>query len=494
MEGISKRFGDVQALKSVSLRVEKGTIHALIGENGAGKTTLMNILYGKFPATSGSFSVDGKPTTFRNSAEAIRGGIGMVSQHYSIIPQLTCLENLILGAEPGFALNLPSIRARAEELAQRMGFRFDWAAEASTLSPAAAQKLEILKLLWRESQILILDEPTAMLSPQDSDALYESLKKLSGEGKTVIVVTHRLPEVLDHCKHATVLRGGEPAGDIEVKDADTAILARMIVGHDVPPPSSRPPMDAEAKPLLEIRDLAVKDYRGFETLAAANFSVRRGEVLGIAGVDGNGQRELFLALAGQVPPTRGTVVLDGEDVTRASTKARLAAGIRLIPEDRHAQAVVEEWSLIENAALGGQTRPPFAKGNQIDGDGRTATAETIAKRFSTRHGGLKLPMSSLSGGNQQRFVNGRAVVLSPRIILAFQPARGLDIDATRLFYEALYEECAKGAAALVVSFDLDELLVYADRIVVFNHGKCYEPAANLARDRQEIGRLMVGTE
>jgi simple sugar transport system ATP-binding protein len=488
MRGIGKSFGAVRALDEVHLEVEAGTIHALVGENGAGKTTLMRILYGAIHATDGTFEVKGQPAKFRNSAGAIRAGIGMVSQHYSIIPDLSCLDNLMLGAEPGWTIDKRAAEQRATELAQRMGFEFDWSAEASTLSPAGAQKLEILKLLWRKAEIMILDEPTAMLSPADSDALYGSLKQLVADGATVIVVTHRLPEVMQHCRDVTVLRGGKFITAKRVAETNPAELAELIVGHAMPAPSVRSVPD-NAEDLLRVVNLTVAGHRGDDAVKSATFALHKGEVVGIAGVDGSGQRELFQALMGTSKLRHGEIILGNWSLHEHSIAERLRMGLRLIPEDRHEEGVVEEWSLELNAALGLQRFPPLAVGTIVNDEARHQAANEMARRFNTKHGGIRQPMSSLSGGNQQRFVAGRALFLTPRLILAFQPARGLDIDATRHVYDGIYEECAKGAGALVVSFDLDELLQFCDRIIVMNGGVVTQPNS---RDRAVIGRHMVG--
>lgn len=491
MRGITKRFGAVVALDNVDLTVRPGTIHALVGENGAGKTTLMKVLYGAHLPTEGTYTVDGVERRFRRSAEAIKAGIGMVSQHYSIIPELTCLQNLMLGAEPGWAIDGGKAQAMAEELAKRMGFQFDWNAEARGLSPAGAQKLEILKLLWRRSRIMILDEPTAMLTPQDSDALYASLKQLVADGATVIVVTHRLPEVLEFCDDVTVLRGGKFITAKPVSQTNGPELAELIVGHAVEIPSPRE-HDVSANPvILNVSDLTVLGDRGDEAVKSASFRLKAGEIVGIAGVDGSGQRELYQALYGTKSARQGSISFLEKPVP-SSVRGRLDAGIQWIPEDRHSEAVVEDWSLIDNAALTRQGSAPFAEKGWVSVNAKAEAAGEIAERFNTKHGGTNQPMGSLSGGNQQRFVNGRALYRGPKLILAFQPARGLDIDATRLFYQALAEQTQAGAAALIVSFDLDELLTYCDRIIVMNGGKLSVPPAEKERDRTEIGRLMVG--
>lgn len=490
MTGISKTFGAVKALDEVTLHVEEGTIHALVGENGAGKTTLMRVLYGALQADAGTAIVEGQSVTFQNSKQAIKAGIGMVSQHYGIIPELTNLQNLMLGAEGAALLNLKSCADRATELAGRMGFDFDWFRPSEGLSPAGAQKLEILKLLWRRAKVMILDEPTAMLSPADGDALFSSLKQLVAEGATVILVTHRLPEVLDHCKRVTILRGGKRIDEKLVTETDANELAQLIVGGAIAEPPQRSSKTGE--PVLEVRDLVVAGERGQDALKEVSFNVRAGEIVGIAGVDGSGQRELFHALAGIARVKAGTITLSGNDLTRTGASVRISKGIRVIPEDRHDEGVIEEWSLEENAALGLQREEPFASGSFVATKPRHAAASAIAERFQTKHGGLTHSMRSLSGGNQQRFVAARALYLNPKLILAFQPARGLDLNSTTRVYEGLRQACDAGAGVLVVSFDLDELLEYSDRIVAMNRGVLAEPDAAHALDRDAIGRLMVG--
>ncbi|MDR3691060.1 MAG: ABC transporter ATP-binding protein [Fimbriimonas sp.] len=493
MRGITKRFGSVTALDRVDLDVEQGIIHAIVGENGAGKTTLMRVLYGALNSDEGSLEVEGKPVKFGTSREAIQAGVGMVSQHYGIIPELTCLQNLILGAEGGPILRNRAAEERANALATKMGFEFDWQADASSLSPAGAQKLEILKLLWREARVMILDEPTAMLSPADAGALFESLDSLARDGATILLVTHRLPEVLEHCRTVTVLRAGKRIDEKAVAGTNGSELAQLIVGGALEASTHTAPFRPGA-PVLEVSNLSVKGDRGEMALKGVGFQLRSGEILGIAGVDGSGQRELFESIAGLTKTVEGSIVLEGKSVDALSPSDRIAGGMRLIPEDRHAQGVVEEWSLNENAALGLQRLSPFARGATIDGSARHEMASKIAERFDTKHGGLNLPMSSLSGGNQQRFVAARSLCLDPRLVLAFQPARGLDIKGTLSVYEGIREVCRNGAAALVVSFDLDELLEQCDRVVAMNHGRMHEPPADRSKDRDTIGRLMVGAE
>lgn len=489
---ITQRFGAVVALDQVDLQVRPGAIHALVGENGAGKTTLMRVLQGHLPGHDGTVALRGEVVRLTRPEDALRLRVGMVSQHYSIIPDLTCLQNLILGDERSAWLRPKDAAERAEALARRMGFHFEWSAEARTLSPAGAQKLEILKLLWRESEIMILDEPTAMLSPSDADALFESLHQLTAQGATVILVTHRIPEVLDHCAHVTVLRGGKRVADFPVAETDAAGLAEAIVGHALGPP---PALSSRVgDPILTVEQLTVRGYRGDDAVQNASLEVRAGELVGVAGVDGSGQRELVQAITGVRRARSGRLRLSGDDVTSTSPAHRIRKGVRLIPEDRLAEGVVEDWSLIDNSALGLQRLSPLAQGPWFHRAEAASLAERVVARFRTKHGSLKHPMRSLSGGNQQRLVAARALAVDPRLVVAFQPARGLDIDGAAQVYQALRDAAQAGAGALVVSFDLDELLTFCDRVVVMRHGQVFTPPEDARRDRAVIGRLMVGAD
>ena len=490
MTGIDKAFGAVRALKGVELEVESGTLHAVVGENGAGKTTLMRVLYGAAAADAGAVEVEGHPASFHTPAQAIASGVGMVSQHYGIIPGLTCLQNLMLGAEPSAILKLPAAQTRAESLASEMGFTFEWSADADTLSPAACQKLEILKLLWKGARVMILDEPTAMLSPLDGDALFGSLKRLVAQGATVILVTHRLPEVMDHCQRVTVLRAGERIADLAVAATTASELAKLIVGGELASPAERHTVPGNF--VLSVSGLSVFGERGNLALNDVGFEVREGEVVGVAGVDGSGQRELVRALLGLTKPGRGDVFFLSTSLAGVPPAARLAQGMRVLPEDRISEAEIESWSLEANAALGLQRDPALATGGRVNRAQRRQHAEAVAARFNTRHGGLQMPIASLSGGNQQRFVAARTLALGPKLIVGFQPARGLDLHGARAVYDGIREACRNGAGALVVSFDLDELLENCDRILILFDGRLSVPEPGKERDRDAIGRLMVG--
>lgn len=486
MTGVTQKFGPVTALDQVELQVKQQTIHALVGENGAGKTTLMRILYGALQPTFADLKLHGQPYRPATQKQAIAQHVGMVSQHYSIIPELTCLQNLMLGAEPGWTISQEKAKERAQDLAASMGFTFDWDQEARGIGPAQAQKLEILKLLWRKADLLILDEPTALLSPDDADRLYANLRQLVGQGKTVIVVTHRLPEVMRFCDEVTVLRAGRLVGSKPVSQTNPDELTTMIVGQPVHIEAPTP--FEPGKILLQAQNLTVQGLRGEDALKSVSFELREGEMVGLAGVDGNGQRELFQALWGLAPAKSGQIQLEGQDATRTKTRDRIAAGLRLIPEDRHEEAVIEEWSIEENGVLGLHRLPG------LTAEEKKNIANRVTTLFPTKFDNVHQPFKGLSGGNQQKVVNARAFQLSPKVILAFQPTRGIDINVSALVFKELRHFARQGGAVLVVSFDIDELLTHCDRILVINHGQVTEPAPDQARDRQAIGRLMVGAQ
>ncbi len=485
MRGIGKRFGALAVLSNANLTVKAGTLHAVVGENGAGKSTLMRILYGALAPDEGTMLVAGLPYQPRASSEAIWRGVGMVSQHYGIIPELTALQNLVLGAEGSAVLKTSSLRSGAQKLADQMGFPFDWDALGSDLTPASAQRLEILKLLWRGSQILILDEPTAMLSPGHADAVFVSLNRLIKEGRTVILVTHRLSEVMDHAEDVTVFRGGVLIGSMPVASTNATELTRMVIGGEMPTP---PPMGSEfGRDVITLNQVSLAPSPLGKPLHQLSLCVKEGEIVGVAGVDGSGQRELLRLIAGLDWPSEGEII-----GFQGPTSQRLADGLRIIPEDRQSEGMIADWSLEANSALGLQRLPPLRRGFCIDLAGRSQWAQAVVDRFGTKAGRLSDRMGSLSGGNQQRFVAGRALTKAPRLLVAFQPVRGLDVKGAADVYGGIRSACQGRAGALVISFDLDELLTYADRIVVMFAGRLYDVPVAQARDRQVIGRLMVG--
>jgi len=503
MEGISKRFGTVQANKDITLEVQQGTIHAIVGENGAGKTTLMNILYGVFPPDSGTVSLYGHPVRFRSPAEALQAGVGMVSQHYALIPRMSVLENLMLRGE-GVALarlSRAQVRARAEQLAKVIGLQADWDALAGSLSVSQQQKVEILKLLLRDARVLIFDEPTAVLPPADAEAFFGLLHRFTEEGRTVLLVTHKLQEVLQHADEVTVLRAGQKVATMPVRDkpgappqVDARTLARLIVGEAGVLPEEEMLLGNRLRetPRLRVENLTVPPVRGRSGLKGVSFEVYPGEVFGVAGVDGSGQAELIDALVGLAAPAQGRIWLDGEEVTTLPTSARLRRGVRYIAEDRHLRGAILEWSVAENAALGLHRLGDFGGRLSLSFARMKEFAAKIIARFAVRAPAPDAPFNALSGGNQQKVVVGRALMQPPVLLIAAQPTRGLDAASTRAVHHAIREACQHGAAALVVSFDLDELLTLCDRVGVLFDGRLVDVVEGEQRRREHIGALMVG--
>lgn len=490
MAGISVNFGSTQALDGVNLNIRRGTIHAVVGENGAGKTTLMRCLAGSQKPSAGTIEVDGEVRVFDSPQQAREAGIGMVSQHLGIVPGLTVLENMVLGDERGRKLDLLSAGIEGEALAESLGFEFKWLEDAVNLPPSSAQKLEILKLLWRQSRVMILDEPTSMLSPLDSEALFRQLRELVSGGSTVILVTHRLADVIHHCDGVTVLRGGKLVAELEVGKNSATELARLMIGSESAAAAAEFVEPGEVR--LRVRDLVVRNDDGLEAVSCASFDVRAGEVVGIAGVDGNGQRELIEALFGLLPVESGSMDWEGRRLEPLSTRSRIGLGFRIIVEDRHLQAVVEDWDLEANGALGLHREEAFAAGGWVKASARHTAATQMAERFATRHSGVGASMKSLSGGNQQRFVAARALHSeNVSLLLAIQPARGLDFAATETVYRGIREACERGACALIVGYDLYELQAFCSRILVMFKGRVLE--ARNGSSREEIGRLMVGS-
>jgi ABC-type uncharacterized transport system ATPase subunit len=583
MRGITKRFGALVACDAVDLAVAAGTLHAIMGENGAGKTTLMRLLYGYYAPDAGEIHLRGKRVQFRTPADAIAHHIGMVSQHYSIIPELSALDNLILGAEPtriGGWLDRRAAQARAEQLADALEFQPDWSRPAAELSVAARQKLEILKLLWRDAEILILDEPTAMLSPRDVDALFETLLRLKAQGRTILLVTHKLNEALRYADVVTVLRGGLKVADAPIAQVDAPTLTRWIVGEDgasSETPSLSFPLQAggtEAVPTdgtapaqgvaparfpsrsgdtsaherfpsrsgdtcaherfpsrsgdtcaherfpsrsgdtcaherfpsrsggnlkeggmescLVIRDLYVASERGGWGVQGLNLTVQAGEIVGIAGVDGSGQLELMEALAGLRPIAQGEILLLGQPMHRWSTARRIQAGVRYLFDDRFRRMMAPQWSVLENAILGAQRDPELQTLGWLKPRAIRQRAEQLIERFQVKVPALRAPILQLSGGNQQRLVIARALYGKPRLLIAYAPTRGLDIRGAQATYAAIRDACQHGMGALVIAFDLDELMEHCDRIAVLFKGTIVGAFAREAFSREAIGAAMVG--
>ncbi len=527
LRGATKRFGNLIACDHVDLQVAPATLHAIMGENGAGKTTLMRILYGYYTPDGGEILLKGKRVHFRSPADAIAYHIGMVSQHYSIIPELSALDNLILGAEPTGALGWLNRRAaleKAQQLASSLDFQPDWNRPAAELSVAARQKLEILKLLWREAEILILDEPTAMLSPRDVDTLFETLLRLKAQGRTILLVTHKLNEALRYADFVTVLRGGRKVADAPVSEVDAPTLTRWIIGesdftplsvngergeqarglHNNSPslltergqggeePTSNTERRQGGEGVLQLRDLYIPSDRGGWGVQGLSLILHAGEILGIAGVDGSGQLELMEALAGLRPVAKGEILLNGQPFHRWSTAQRIRAGVRYLFDDRFRRMMAVQWSVLENAILGAQRDPELQTLGWFKPRAVRQRAEALIRRFQVKVPSLRAPIVQLSGGNQQRLVIARALYGQPRLLIAYAPTRGLDIRGAEATYAAIRKACEQGMAALVIAFDLDEVMEHCDRIAVLFKGAIVAEFAQGEFSREAIGAAMVG--
>ena len=494
LRGITKRFPGVLANDHVDFDLRDGEVHALLGENGAGKSTLMNILYGLYKPDEGEVFLAGKRADIDSPHAAIAAGIGMVHQHFMLIPVMTVAENIVLAAEPkkGVILDIGEAERRVRELAERFKFHIDPHARVQDITVGQQQRVEILKALYRNADILILDEPTAVLTPQEAEELFEILKELVAQGMSVIFISHKLNEVLEIADRITVLRRGKVVDTIPRAGATEAGLARMMVGREV---LLRVDKKA-AKPgetLLHVEDVRVVDERGLEAVRGVSFDVRGGEIVGIAGVDGNGQTELIDALTGLRHPAAGTIVVGGRDVTTASAHAFLAQGVGHIPEDRHRRGLVLEFSLAENLVLHDYAKSPYARRGFLDLGRISGSARKLLQEFDVRGGNASTPASALSGGNQQKVVVAREVHRDPRVLIAAQPTRGLDVGAIEFVHRRLVEQRDAGKAVLLISLELEEVLSLSDRILVIYEGEIVgEHGVDVSEE--DIGLEMLGAK
>ena len=487
---ISKRFGGVVALEGVSLHVRPGERLALIGENGAGKSSLMNVLYGLYQPDRGEIRFDGQKVQVKTPAEALKRGVGMVHQHFTLVPTLTVAENVVLGHEPtkGFVLDLPRARREVEATCAKFGFTLDAGAVVGTLSVGSQQKVEIVKALHRGVKTLILDEPTAVLTPQEADELFAVTRRLSDEGLAVVLISHKLKEVLSFSTRIAVMRRGKKVAEVLPADTSPDQLAALMVETPSAPLPDPLPARGARETSLALADLTAPG------LTRLTFTLNGGEILGIAGVDGNGQRELAEVLTGLRPWTSGSLKLDGKDLSPRTWTPRAAreAGVAHIPEDRLRRAIVSELSVEENVSLGRHWRAPFAKGLRIDVKGRAEVTTRLLEENDVRprDGGLRV--GGLSGGNQQKLVVGRELDSAPRVLVVVQPTRGLDIAAVAAVREKLRAQRDRGCAVLLVSLDLDEVLELSDRVLVMYGGKTNGEFARGATDERVLGRRMLG--
>ncbi len=497
LKGISKAFGPVQANKDISIRVMPGTIHGIIGENGAGKSTLMSILYGFYKADSGEVFISGKKTEIPDSQAAIAAGIGMVFQHFKLVENFTVLENVVLGAEDGARLtpSLAKARKLLTELAEEYELNVDPDATIEELSVGYQQRVEILKALYRHADILILDEPTGVLTPSEADHLFRILKGLRDEGKTIILITHKLREIMDVTDTVSVMRRGEMTATVKTSDTSPAELAELMVGRKVLLRVDKEPAQPKGN-VLEVEDLSVVDDDGVERLKKINLTVRAGEIVGIAGVAGNGQSELLEVLGGYRSGT-GRIRINGEgiDLTGGASngQTRRARGIAHVPEDRHKAGLILDFFAWENMIFGYHHAPEFQKnGWFMDNDAIRSDCEGKMERFDVRPPIPGLAAKNFSGGNQQKIVLAREIERDPDLLLVGQPTRGVDIGAIEFIHKQIVALRDKGKAILLVSVELDEILSLSDRIAVMFDGQIMGERQASETNEQELGLLMAG--
>jgi simple sugar transport system ATP-binding protein len=494
LRGITKRFPGVLANDHVDLDVLQAEVHALLGENGAGKSTLMNILYGLYHPDEGEIRLHGRTVSFGSAKDAIASGIGMVHQHFMLIPVMTVAENIVLAEEPthaGVMIDFAEARRRVRELSERFGLAVDPDARIEDITVAQQQRVEILKALYRGADILVLDEPTAVLTPQEAQELFSIIKSLKEQGKSIIFISHKLHEVLEVADRVTVLRRGKRIDTVSSAGATEESLARMMVGREVLLRVEKPPAQPTEQ-LLEVEDLHVLDDRELEKVRGVSFGVRAGEIVGIAGVDGNGQTELIDALAGLRRPASGRIVVGGRTAEQhTSSREMLDLGIGHIPEDRQRRGLVLEFSIAENIALHDYCFEPASRWGWLYPRRLVQRAARLIKDFDVRGGGPRTRAGALSGGNQQKVVVAREVARNPKVLIAAQPTRGLDVGAIEYLHRRLVAERDAGRAILLVSLELDEILSLSDRIVVMFEGEIvgeYGPEVT----EEELGIAMTG--
>ncbi|MDI9440954.1 MAG: ABC transporter ATP-binding protein [Firmicutes bacterium] len=494
MRGITKRFPGVVANADVDFTLKKGEIHTLLGENGAGKSTLMKILYGLYQADEGEIYVHGEKREINEPNDALSLGIGMVHQHFMLIPQFSVVENLVLGTEPkrgGVFLDMAAAVRQVEDVSREYGLAIDPHAKVMNISVGMQQRVEILKALLRGAEILVLDEPTAVLTPQEVGELFTIMRNLTEMGKSIIFISHKLKEVMEISDRVTVIRRGRIIGSVTTAETNVNDLARMMVGRDVELVVSKEP----AKPgpeMFRITDLHVQDDRHLPALSGVSLSVRAGEILGIAGVDGNGQNELAEAITGMRKATSGQIVLNGKDITNLSSRRVFESKVVHIPADRHRHGLVLEFSIAENMVLRTYYAPPFSNKTVLDWEVIKQEARELIEEYDVRTPNEDVLASSLSGGNQQKVIVARELAQEPELIVAAQPTRGLDVGAIEFVHTRLIEARDAQKAVLLFSLELDEILALADRIAVMYEGRIVGIVDREEATEEKLGLMMAG--
>jgi len=492
LRGIGKRFPGVIANHDVDVTIRSGTVHALIGENGAGKSTLMKILYGVQRPDEGTIEINGTAVSLKTPTDAIAQGVGMVFQHFMLADNLTVLENMVLGAEKLHGIG-DKARAEIRRISDRFGFDLEPDVLVERLGVAARQRLEIAKVLYRGAKIIILDEPTAVLVPQEVDALFANLRELRNAGNSVLFISHKLDEVLAIADDITVMRRGTTVGTADPKTATKHELAELMVGSELPSPETEESTVTDTVE-LELHDVTLTDEFGRNLLTAISLAIHRGEVLGIAGVEGNGQSELVETIMGMRIPTSGRITLGTQDVTHWHTRKLREAGIGYIPEDRHRHGLLLDSPLWENRILGHQTEAPNVKGPWINRSGARKDTSRIVKEYDVRAPGIDTLARALSGGNQQKLIVGREMSGNPKLLIASHPTRGVDVGAQAAIWDHIKRARREGLAVLLISADLDELIGLSDTIQVILRGRfvgTFEPSTVTP---QELGAAMTGGE
>ena len=497
LRNITKRFGAVLANDHVSIKVTPGTIHAIVGENGAGKSTAMRIAYGFYTADSGEILINGEVREIRTPHDAIALGIGMVHQHFMLVEPMTVAENIVLGAEPGNATSLDLKKAADDirKVSDEFKLSVDPNATIETLSVGQQQRVELLKALYRHAQLLILDEPTAVLTPQEVEEFFAILRSMREQGKTIVIITHKLDEVLAISDDVTVMRDGKVVGEVKTSETNAAELARLMVGREVLLRVDKP----DAKPgdvVVSVRDLSIAGRDGSKRVDRVTFEVRQGEIVGVAGVEGNGQTELIETLAGLIPSshTSGSISFEGHDITQTDARKRKELGIAHVPEDRHRRGLLLDFSLAENTILGVHYRKPAVSrdGILLDQKGILRRTEQVIRDFDVRPPNPALPARALSGGNQQKLIIGREFELPPKCLLVSQPTRGVDIGAIEFIHRKIVELRDAGCAVLLVSAELEEVTALSDRLLVIHNGRIVGEVDPKKTSNEEIGLMMTG--